>query len=80
MSRVLVDIIIPILDALLISHISPDAPEMGRVNPEERMVIKTYLKLEDEDQLQTFSPFLWTILSSGLEGFDIWYPSLWVNT
>jgi hypothetical protein len=51
MSRVVVDVIIPILDALIISHISPNGPEKGKVDPEERMVIKTYLKLEDEDQL-----------------------------
>jgi hypothetical protein len=51
MSRIIVDIIIPILDVLIISHISPNGPEKGRVDPEERMVIKTCLKLEDEDQL-----------------------------
>jgi hypothetical protein len=51
MSRIIIDVIIPILDVLLISQLSLNAPEDGRVDPEERMVIKTYLKLEDEDQL-----------------------------
>jgi hypothetical protein len=36
MSRVVVDIIIPILDVLIISHISPSGPEKGRVYPGER--------------------------------------------
>jgi hypothetical protein len=51
MSRVVIDVIIPILDVLIISHISPSGPEKRRVDPEERMVIKTNLELEDEDQL-----------------------------
>jgi hypothetical protein len=51
MSRVVVDIIIPILDVLIISHISPSGPEDEGVQPGERIVIKTCLKLEDEDQL-----------------------------
>jgi len=51
MSRIIIDVVIPILDVLLISHISPDVPENGGVYSGERWTPKTYLKLEDEDQL-----------------------------
>ena len=48
MSRIIIDVVIPILDALLISQIFLNASEIGRVKERE---IKTYLELEDEDQL-----------------------------
>ena len=51
MSRIIIDIIIPILGVLLISHIFLNAPENEGVHPGERIVIKTCLELEDEDQL-----------------------------
>jgi hypothetical protein len=79
MSRIIIDVIIPILNTLSISIPSISSFE-GMKQEGERGGIKTNLELEDKDQFQTFSPFLRAVLSPCFEGFDIWFLRLWVNT
>jgi hypothetical protein len=82
MSRIIINVIIPIFDILVISDLYLRLALKGlRGGEKERKrVRKTNLELEDKDQFQTFSPLLWTILSSCFEGFYIRLLCLWVNT
>jgi len=51
MSRIIIDVIIPILDVLIFSHESLNASEIRWVNPGERRERQTDLKLEDKNKL-----------------------------
>ena len=51
MSRIIIVVIVPILDVLIISHVSLITSEDGSVNPEERRGVKTDLELGDKNKL-----------------------------